>query len=481
MNKRIHTALSIVGLVFLSLVGCDNRENSVGWESMPEYSKIQSHSKEYSLEWETVSADMSQDESSTSANNIYVSSNYGYLGSIPNREYGSIQSEYLTQFYCPSGFVFHEEPLEHRIDSVFIHLYYSSYVGDSIAPMEISAYKLRKPLPFSRLSVSDASKYISSEEILGRVSYYAGRGQGKVASNNRVLHYLSIPLPRSLGQEIYEKSRKGAPEFANQASFDRYFPGIYLKNSAGTGSMIRVERTALTMFYSMRDTIFSSHGVRDSAVIAPHVQTLVHTSEVPQLAIFQNTGLEKLMQDHSSGYAYIKSPAGVLAEITIPTKAIKTYLDETPNGSVRDIVSVPLILQGESQGNQTYDLTLPDNLLLLPKDSVASFFKKEQTEAHSPYTTFLSIKSSIGSTTYNFGNISSLIKNHIATNPEKDLKLWLIPVVHTTAPTQGGGYSSSTTTSISNLVLPSAVKFPVQGSNGKLKIMFTERTKGSPF
>lgn len=471
MKKSFLLYFLVAGYTLSTLSSCDTPHSGVGSGLMPDYDKINSFSEEYPLEWRTVGADMTGEaETTTSANNIYVSSTYGYFGSIPNTEYGHIRTEFMTQVYCPEHFKFSYTPYEGKVDSAFIRIYYQGFTGDSIAPMEISAYRLSTPLPFTHLSVSDASKYISTE-LLGKTTYNASRGQGTIIRNQEYVHYVQIPISTALGQEFYDKTLKNDPVFSNQSNFDTYFPGIYLSNSAGTGSVLRVEKTSLAFFVTLKNTIKTKNG-GDSIVYYPQIQELSHTPEVPQLSIFKNEGLEKLLQNNSA-YAYIKSPAGTLAEITIPTTKISKYLKEAPQGSMRDIVSAPLVISGESQGNGTYELRLPDDLIVLPKDSVVSFFKTEMTEADSPFTTFISQRTSSGSTTYNFGNIASLIKRHIAKHPDKDLKVWIIPVDRTVSTNQYNS-NSQTSTSISNLVHPTAMKFPKE-DNSKLKLYFTER------
>lgn len=479
MKRRLFSILCITLLGAYLLSSCDDRSNALGIDAMPDYTKLTGLSQDYTIQWATLSADVTDnaDGKTTSYNNIYVTSHYGYVGEIPNKEYGMIRSEYLTQLYCPPGFKFAETPIDGKIDSVFLSLYYTSYTGDSIAPISVEAYRLSKALPFSKYTISDVSEY-ASDEMLGKVSYYAGRGHGKTTGGETVV---AIPLPVELGQDIYDRSVKGDAVFASQAAFDKYFPGVYVTTGAGTGSILRVLRTALTMQFKAERTVKTSDGKRDSTIIVSTHQQLSHTSEVPQLSRFENGGLDRLIATPASdNVSYIKSPAGVVTELTIPTVAIKKTLDEAASDVERVINSVPLILYGEPQGSGEYDLALPANLILLPKDSVARFFEQELTEVNSPYTTYISTRTTTGSTSYIFGNIASLINRHISANPDKDLVLRVIPVDRTTSSTSSSS-SETVSTSISNLVLPSAVKLSFSGDKGKIKVIMTERKKGSPF
>lgn len=472
----------------MMLTACDNRNNAIGQDFLPDYTQSKATSYDFLVDMQTVSADMSNNGNptnpeGTSYNKIYVSSSNGYLGEIPNMEYGATECEYLTQVNCPPGFQFREEPLHHKVDSAFIMLYYNGFTGDTIAPVQITASRLTSPLPFDKNSISDVSPYVSGgAAVLGETSYVAGRGHGVTANGYT---FIKIPIPTELGQEFYDKSRNNDPDFANQAAFDKYFSGIYLKRSAGSGSVIRVIDTSLAFYYSVNDTVKrNSTGKIDSVIVAPRVQELVHTSEVPQLSRFANHDLSELLsKSETSGYSYIKSPAGVVTEITIPTTEIKAILDQAPEGYERVLNSITYNVSGEAQSGSkglanTYALIAPEDLLMLPKDSVQNFFAKELTDLNAPYTAYISERSVVGSHSYNFGNIASLIMKHIENNPTENLIVQLIPVERATTQTQGG---ANVTSSISNLVLPSAIKILTTGDNQKLTATIIERKKGTPF
>lgn len=478
MNRLNLTIWGCLLLVTSLLVSCDDQNNALGIDSIPDYDKLSSFSKDYEIKWKTVSADLKHQniEKGTSYNNIYVTSHYGYIGEIPNTQYGRIRSEYLTQLHIPPGFKFADTPIDDKIDSVAITLYYSGYTGDSLAPISVEAYRLAKSLPFSKYTISDVSEYVS-DDLLGKASYYAGRGHGKTVSG---LTLVEIPLPRELGQEIYNRSKNNDPVFASQAAFDKYFPGIYITTGAGTGSILRVQRTALTMYFKKQVTGKTKDKKSDSTYLATFTQQLAHTSEVPQLSRFANEGLDRLINTApSTGASYIKSPAGVVTELSIPTRAIAKTLKEAKTDVERELNSLPLTLYGEPQGNGQYDLSLPEHLLILPKDSVAKFFEKELTELDAPYTTYLSTKSATGSATYIFGNLAPLVKRQIQEKPDEDLTLWVVPVDRTTVSAPGSNQTLSG--SISNLVLPTAIKLNFTGDKNKIRAIMTEHKKGKPF
>ncbi|MDN4753055.1 DUF4270 domain-containing protein [Porphyromonadaceae bacterium W3.11] len=470
---------------------CDNVDNSVGADYLPDYTKSRAINQDFKIDLETVSADMSStgaDINGTSYNNIYVSSSYGFLGAIPNKEFGSIECEYLTQFRCPEGFKFSLPPIDNKIDSAFITIYYNGYSGDPIAPIEISAYQLNKPLDFNKYSITDVSEYTNKDILLGKVTFQAKKGTPLGKDNS--IKAIKIPLDQNFGQNIYDLTRADSEHFANQSNFDKFFPGVYLTTSAGVGSMIRVYGTALTFYFQIEEEVKDKESPSGKKIVnVTKTQELVHTSEVPQLSRFANGDLKKLIKkaENDTDYTYIKSPAGVLTQITIPTEGIRQLLEGAPEGYERILNSVQLSILGENQPSQDengevnrYALPAPEDLLLIPEDSVKTFFSRELTDLQRPYTAFLSQKSIQTSMSFDFGNISSVVLKHIENkdNVGKDLKLWVVPVDKTVSQAQG---SSSTTSSISNLVFPAAIKIRSNEENRTIKVYVVERKVGAPF
>lgn len=481
INTKV--AIALIGGLVVILASCDKRTDSVGLSVVPDYTKVVTEEHELPLSYSTISANIKGEavkEEGMTWNNIYVHSSYSYLGHIPNPEYGGIRTEYLTQLYVPKGFKFRETPLDHKVDSTFITLYYGEYTGDKQQPMQVEAYKLAKPLPSSRYSVGDVAGYVSGVK-LGEQSYIPERGTDTI-SGSKVVQIPMDELHPGFGQQIYDMSRAGDPIFSSQENFTKFFPGIYLTSSAGEGNVLRISKTALSFYYQYKDTVYKKDGTTiDTIKISTHIQELSHTSEVPQVSRYGNESLDELMARAVRGdFAYIKAPAGVFTEVTIPTKKIAELLKEE-SGYVKQLNATPLTIVGEANEQGTYALTTPDYLLLLPKDSLQSFFEKENTEINAPYTTYVGASNLSGATTYTFGNISALISEHIKAHPNEDLRVVIVPITRTLA-NDNRGQSTGLSSSISNEVLPSAVKFKTDSENNRsFKVYITKRKSGSPF
>ena len=484
------TLLTALVLGLGTLSGCDDRSDAVGLSVLPDYAKATAESASLSLSYRTVSAGSlggklteTVTEDGMTLNSMFVNSGYAYLGSIPNEEFGEVKSEYLTQFYVPEGFKFATPVYEDRIDSVFLTLYYNGFTGDATQPMSVEAYKLTKPLPSGdNYSVGDITEYVEGAEKLGTVSYTARLGSGDGIPGTVAVR---IPLPKSLGQDFYDRSRTGDPVFSSQAAFDQFFPGVYLKNGAGKGSVLQISRTALTFYYQTKNAYYDpAKPVEGVSEYITGVQELSHTREVPQASRYGNYDLEKLLTPASAeaGYAYIKAPAGVFTEITIPTTRLAQLLSEE-SGVVKELNGAPLTVIGEPNDENVYLLKAPTDLILLPRDSVEGFFEKEYTELNARMTSYVSATTISGSSSYTFGNIAPLLSEHIEKHPDTDLKVLLIPVERTLQGSSSGtGSQTGYSTSVSNQILPAAVKFKADGDiNKSLQVYITRRPSGAAF
>ncbi len=88
----------------------------------------------------------------------------------------------------------------------------------------------------------------------------------------------------------------------------------------------------------------------------------------------------------------------------IPSKEIAPFIDG------RILNNIPLTLYSMPEDESEYALDRPASLLILPEDSVKSFFENRKVEDR--VTSFVASFSS-ASSSYSFGNISNVLKTHI--------------------------------------------------------------------
>lgn len=432
--KRIILGLS---LAFIFCLGsCDDELTKVGTSIQSDSDKISVSVDSFYLESSTVLMDA-----------VYAKSDTGLLGEFYDPLYGTLKSDYICQFYCPDNFKFRQTPIDGKIDSVDFRIFYNTWVGDSLAPMRAQIFPITKALEKNFYTNINPEDYADMQTSLGMKTYTAfdrsipdsvryAKDYNGVSSFYPVI---TIRMPQVLGQKIYDETINNPSSFNNQEAFNEFFPGLYVTNTFGSGNIIEVDVSYFTIYYKYM------------AVGSEEQDTIIHTSEVfnvtrevIQLNRFKNTDMNHLLEP-SEDYTYVKTPAGVSTKLVIPAKEIAPFIDG------RILNNIPLTLYTMPQAEYEYALGRPQNLLILPEDSVKTFFEDRRVE--DGVTSFVaSFSSSDGS--YLFGNISNVLKTHIENSPEEDLSLLVIPVRRqTTSDYYGNPYS----TSISHFMSPTGI------------------------
>lgn len=98
---------------------------------------------------------------------------------------------------------------------------------------------------------------------------------------------------------------------------------------------------------------------------------------------------------------YLKTPAGLFTELQLPIDdIIAKHKNDTINSARLELRRI------NSTANSKYNLDIPQNVLILPADSVGSFFAKNKIPDNK--TSFLAIYSS-KTNSYEFANIAGLV------------------------------------------------------------------------
>lgn len=432
-----------LGLGITILSGCSDDLNLVGSTIQPGGDKMPVYVDTFQMQATTLLMD-----------SVYARTTSGLLGEFYDPLYGNVKSDYICQFYCPSDFKFQKEPINGQIDSVdFKIIYYSgSWVGDSLTPMRAQIYQVDKQLERDFYTNFDPAEYCDLQNSLGMQTYTAHDNSIPDSVRNAVdssgsptyVPTVTIRMPREFGQKFYDETINNPGTFSSQENFNKFFPGLYVTNTYGSGNILQISYSSISIYYK-----YNLKGSQNQDSTAYASETFNVTKEVLQLNRFKNTDLTPLLQPDDS-IAYLKTPAGVYTQLTIPAKDIAERIDD------RIINNIPLTIKALPQENWQWALTAPANLLLLPKDSLATFFVNNKIEDSK--TAFRAEYSS-SNRSYNFDNISNLMQEHIKNNPEKDMVLLLVPVDRVVGQSQNYyGQTTYYTAALNNYLLPSGVK-----------------------
>ena len=378
---------------------------------------------------------------------IYAKTSECLLGEMYDPVYGIIKADIICQFYCEEDFQFAHTPYNNQIDSVelIINLQQNSAgglmaYGDTLNPMQLTVYPVNKPLKRNFYSNDNPEQYCDMANPLGSAAYTLYDLSVPDSTRYDDLYYnpsIRVRLPIELGRKFYEEALKNPATFKDQNSFNQFFPGIYITNTYGSGSLLLTngEYIMIAMYYSIPKEVDEDDDPADSLEL--RVQRFAVSKEVIQINRFKNSNIDQLL-DENSTYTYVKSPAGVCTKLIIPTTEIAKKVDVKE----RFINGFTLQLKYLPSEEWAYAYSPPEYLLLLPEDSVISFFEKSSVEDDK--TSYISFMPTDGSSnysskyatpygyspynrTYSFGNISALLKTHIENSPDKDLSLLAIP------------------------------------------------------
>jgi hypothetical protein len=462
-----------LGSLFLG--SCGDTDNLLGSSVQPESDRISVYADTFRITASTVKID-----------SVYAKTTSCYLGEFYDPLYGRLKSDYLCQFYCEDGFKFRQTPYEGKVDSVMLYLEFTGWAGDAYAPMEIKVHSVTGPLEKNFYSNVDAGALCDLQNVLGtQVASVANARildidsaestSGMVYTYYRVI---GIRLPIEIGQKFYDATVQNPSAFSSQDAFNRFFPGLYVTTGFGSGTQIHIDRTFMDVWY--RYTGQSSTG-GDSLMTA--AELFMTAKDVIQMNCFESTDMEQLLADNDE-CTFLKTPAGIYTRLEIPAKEIGEIIKD------RIVNNLPFDIKYLPQENWLYSLTPPPYLLLLPEDSLTSFFENGSIEnnvtyylstvdvasdgSHVPSPVYSPLGYSSSSRTYSFKNIAPLLNYHLSVSPDADLKMLIVPVNRAYQESQQS-YSSSTvyyyTTAITPWLAPSGLKLRKDGDYMKITLL----------
>jgi len=371
---------------------------------------------------------------SIAADSVLSRSNVGYLGKVKDPETGAyITGDFTTQFSViedvtfPNINILDQITAETIADSCEMRLFYQNYFGDSLATMKLTAYELKSPM---KEDVNYYSNYNPQIEGLIRAGgietsqVYSIKNM-KVSEDERsdkdFIEYISIKLNdpytdkdgntyNNFGTYILRTYHQHPEYFKNSYNFvHNVIPGFYIKNTGGLGSMAYINSSQLRINfkYDYNDSTYNGAFYFGG------------TEEVLQKTTISNDKetITKLVNDNSC--TYIKTPAGVFTQVTLP-------IDEVVSGHENDTINrAKVVLRRINNTEQSeYTLDLPQTLLMIPSDSIYSFF--ENGDIANYKQSFLATYSGSNSSTaeantYTFNNIASLV-SFMADNKRNGMK-----------------------------------------------------------
>lgn len=406
--------LAAIGLA-ATLYSCDDTTTGVG-DFVADTDEITASAQTFEATTKTLKyTDLNE-------HGVFSRTSNAYLGKFTDPDFGTYTTDFITQINCTEGFEFPETMKE--IVSTTLELSYSSFFGDSLAPMRVRVDMLNKAIDDTGEDLSlyytsyDPEKYYNKAEAPLAEQDYAVRDNSwteeeidSIKSANGYYPPLVIDLDKirkAKGEETFSaflqrKYQEDKNNFKDSYSFiHNVLPGFYVHNTSGEGSVLYIGAIWLRMKVSYY-VESSSTGKVDSLVYTSI--PFAATNEVYMSTRLSNSGdnLEKLAAETHN--TYLKTPAGLCTEVKLPLNEMYEALgNDTLNSVSMSFTKYKNI--SENSANNPYKMGTPQNLLLIRKSEVKDFF--EQKKNYDSKTSFLGTYSST-TNSYSFSQVNRLI------------------------------------------------------------------------
>lgn len=392
--SNIFKALLPCLAVFAAFASCDDNTDTFGGSAMPDSDVSIVSQAVYDVYTKSIKVD-----------SLVANSSECYLGRVTDPETGATTTcNFLAQFYSLENYSFpkyenmHKENGQVVADSIELRLYIKSYYGDSLNSIKIGVYELDSANVLEEEETFytniDASRYVShkadavSKELTFAVADLSVADSLRYSSSYS--KNIRIKLPASYGTKILNKYYEHPEYFKNSYSFIRHVaPGFYFKTISGNGTLVDIDVSTMSVYFRYMED--------DTTYVG--VQRVAATDEVIQSNQIENKNIDKLLAQQD--YSYLKTPAGVFTEATLP-------IDDIFENHESDSVNSAKIVFRHYNSNfsSSYTLPIPTSVLMVPKGELNDFFDNNQVTDNT--RTFLATYEQ-SYKSYTFSNIATLV------------------------------------------------------------------------
>lgn len=403
---KILRLLTVLVIAALTFAACDDTTEGIGGSITNKIDNINISNSAFNVTTKSIVAD-----------SVLSRNNTGLIGKMKDPETGNyVKGDYMTQLsVLPT---FSVDTLDYikqankgsiEADSCYLLVSYNASYGDTIAPMKVTAYEMTKPM-------AEDQEYYSNYDAFEKG--WVNENNQHWSSNYNLSNTSDVKNFKIYLNKKYKKDGKtyknyGSYIMQTYAEHPEYFktnfkflhnvcPGFYIKNVGGTGNMAKIWNTELIFYWTRKKTIN-----KDSTAVSIGYNRFDGTEEVLQLNKIENDteNLKKLASKDQEKCTYLKSPAGIFTEVTLP-------IDDIMKGHEKDTLNTATIsfprLNNENEDNP-YNFATPSTILMVQKDSLQSFFEKSKlADSRTSYTASYSSTGTYKNA-YTFQNIANLV------------------------------------------------------------------------
>lgn len=391
---------------------------------------------------------------SVEVNSVPARSDNQLLGQFDAKEFGFMSSDFVTQF-MPANKIYTEGVTSENVDSIKLRMFMSegNFVGDSIAPLGLQVFRLNKALPTDINSTFDPTDYYNTSDNLASKIYTAtvmGLPDSVASAyTSDKIRVVDVKMPDSMGKEFFNKytAPGGEALFNDPTAFSEWFPGVYVKNSFGSGRVMRFYATRMYMYMHktekvevekdgqtvMKDTTL--YYINSFLAVTPEV---INNNNI-------NVRLSESLKQTAAQKPIAVAPIGYDTEVAIPVQEIvNKYKSQKGDNNVINTMSFEI--PAETIENE-YGIEPPKYMLLVKKSEREAFFNDNKLTDNK--TSFYATYDATNKR-YTFSGMRQLVIDAIEKDQKEGLtaqdgEYILTPVALVTETSQNGYYNTTTT------------------------------------
>ncbi len=405
---RIIKYMATVVVAAMAISSCDEDTMTIGQSLTNSSDRLDIKSESFDVYTRTIIAD-----------SVFATAGNCYLGQVKDPETGAnVKSGFTTQFHIlENTYISPEDRIVGRYDgraaadSCQLIMYLSSPFrsSDSLCAIKMTMEELDKPL-------SDGMRYYSNYDPVAHgliregglkkskmFTYRNTTDTDSARASSNYMENISISLNQpytdkqgntynNYGTYLMHQYFDHPENYRNSYTFiHKVCPGFFFDITDGLGFHAQVTDIGLRTFYTVKTDSTNLHAAL----------TLAGTSEVLQTTYVKNDADAIRAMAEETHYTYLKTPAGLFTEVTIPVEDIKSTHEND------SLIAAEIVFQ--RLNNQSFDsriLDIPKTLLMVQKDSLYSYF--EESRVPDSKTSYYAVFNSKANT-YSFNNISNLI------------------------------------------------------------------------
>ena len=449
---------ALIALLAITFFGCDDNTAGLGLGMFP--------GSDQNINGQLTTYDVTTE--SVPAGQIYAKSNIGYVGKFTDELFGTYQAGFLAELNCVEGTTFpgaynyekntsfdnknkptltmvgegadaadlkditiikDGDKVIGNIHTIELYLWYDSYFGDSLTASRLSVYKLgdaAKELDEGNAYYTNIKpeEFYNPKNLLGTKAYTAVDLSVKDSIRNLSSYVPSVHVSfkeeaaKEIGAKIIKKAYESGANFDRKA-LKEAFEGIYVKSDYGDGTILYIDQVQMNVVYKCYaiDSISGKILPKKAAVEEGESKDSTYygyrmfnsTREVIQANSLDNdqTAMENSISNPD--LTYIKSPAGIFTQVTIPVSEIAEKLQ----GDTLNAVKLGIPIYNETS-EKKFGMTKPRSVLLIRKKYKDTFFEKNQLSDGTTSSLFNYADNSLSFTQYTFNNITQMINNCLA-------------------------------------------------------------------